>query len=108
MSFLGSEFSRLGGSEFSRSEFSRFEKSEFLGLSFPGLSFLDTQFCRPWGGSFQSFVTRRCKTLCFTLLNSTRSPQSHPCLHGFFYCCCFISAYTFHNYLSLYGSWQKK
>ena len=24
------------------------------------------------------------------------------------YCCCFISAYFFHNYLSLYGSWQKK
>ena len=24
------------------------------------------------------------------------------------YCCCFISAYSFHNYLSLYGSWQKK
>ena len=23
-------------------------------------------------------------------------------------CCCFISAYSFHNYLSLYGSWQKK
>ena len=24
------------------------------------------------------------------------------------YCCRFISAYSFHNYLSLYGSWQKK
>ena len=24
------------------------------------------------------------------------------------YCCCFISAYSLHNYLSLYGSWQKK
>ena len=42
-----------------------------------------------------------------TKLNSTRSPQSHQCLNGFFltvYCCCFISAYSFHNYLSLYGS----
>ena len=28
-------------------------------------------------------------------------------LHSF-YCCCFISAYSFHNYLSLCGSWQKK
>ena len=24
------------------------------------------------------------------------------------YCCCFISAYSFHNYVSFYGSWQKK
>ena len=27
---------------------------------------------------------RRCKTICFTKLPSTRSPQSHQCLNGFF------------------------
>ena len=26
----------------------------------------------------------RCKTFCFTKYNSTRCPQSHPCLNGFF------------------------
>ena len=68
------------------------------------------------GGSFKSLLTRRCKTLCFTKLNSTRSPQSHPVhIHvsmvsflQSLYCCCFISAYSFHNFLSLYGRWQKK
>ena len=34
---------------------------------------------------FKKFtLTRRCKTFCFTKLLSTRSPQSHKCLNGFF------------------------
>ena len=41
-------------------------------------------FCQLYRGSFKSLLTRRCQTLCFTKLNSTRSPQSHPCLNGFF------------------------
>ena len=36
------------------------------------------------GRSFKSLLTRRCETFCFTRLNSTRSPQSHPHLNGFF------------------------
>ena len=32
----------------------------------------------------KSLLTRRCKTFCSMKLNSTRSPQSHPCLNGFF------------------------
>ena len=33
---------------------------------------------------FKSLLTRRCKAFCFTKLPSTRSPQSHQCLNGFF------------------------
>ena len=33
---------------------------------------------------FKSLGTRRCKTFYLSKLNSTRSPQSHQCLNGFF------------------------
>ena len=32
----------------------------------------------------KSLLKRRCKKFCFTKLTSTRSPQSHQCLNGFF------------------------
>ena len=36
------------------------------------------------GDSFESLLTRRGKTFCFTKLPSTKSPQLHQCLNGFF------------------------
>ena len=85
---------------------------DFIALVFLNMLRLSVWFCRPKGGSFKSLLTRCRKKLCFTKLNSTKSPQSHPCLNDFFftesYYCCFISAYSFYNYISLYGSWQKE
>ena len=57
---------------------------EFIALVSLNMLHLFVWFCRPYGGSFKSLLTRRCKTLCFTKLNSSRSPQSHPRLNGFF------------------------
>ena len=36
------------------------------------------------GRFIENLVTRRWKTFCYTKLNSTRFPQSHPRLNGFF------------------------
>ena len=57
---------------------------DFIALVFLNMLRLSVWFCRPKGGSFKSLLTRCRKKLCFTKLNSTKSPQSHPCLNGFF------------------------
>ena len=57
---------------------------DFIALVFLNMQPLFVWFCRPKGGSLKILQTLRCKTFCFTKLNSTRSPQSHQCLNGFF------------------------
>ena len=51
---------------------------------------LSVWFCRP----------RRCKTFCFTKLRSTRSPQSHQCLNGFFLTASLLLLFHFCLFLS--------